>query len=128
MNFLTWKQLRHAILLGRPGHGSHALLDIPNLPQDEEHYSREVSLPDHFLQPGIDIHSANITTRALIGTLIYQVIFYGFLFIPPYRLPMFFRISFYMVLSTIVGMFIWAMVTNHGPGEVLSPTKDLTPA
>ena len=73
-------------------------------------------------------NSANITTPELIGTIVYMVIFYCFLFVPPYKLPIFFRISFYMVLTTIVGMFIWAMVTNKGPGNLLRPTTELSAA
>ena len=63
-----------------------------------------------------------------MGTVVYMIIFYAFLFIPPYQLHKFFRASFYMVLATIIGMFIWAMVSNKGPGNLLSPAKSLSAA
>ncbi|KAI1323632.1 permease for cytosine/purines, uracil, thiamine, allantoin-domain-containing protein [Xylariaceae sp. FL0255] len=72
--------------------------------------------------------SAHDTTPALIGTGIYMAIFLGVLSIKPYKMTMFFRICFFSVLITIVARFIWAMVANHGPGNLVQPPLKLTKA
>lgn len=73
-------------------------------------------------------HSANITTADLIATVLFMIVFYGVLLIPPYKMNIFFRVSFGAVSATIVGTFIWAMVANHGVKEMVPPGEQLPKA
>jgi cytosine/uracil/thiamine/allantoin permease len=72
--------------------------------------------------------SANVTTADLIGTVLYMIVFWAVLSIPPYKMYTFFKVSFCAVVITIVAMFIWAMAANHGAGDLVSPTKKISPA
>jgi NCS1 family nucleobase:cation symporter-1 len=74
----------------------------------------------------VNFGSANITTANLIGMIIYMVVFFGVLFIPAFKMHTFFRVSFVAVIITIVGMFIWAMAANHGAGNLVAPSQDLS--
>lgn len=64
----------------------------------------------------------------MIGTVVYMVIFYGVLLIKPYKMTMFFRVSFAAVVTTILGMFIWAMAANGGAGSMVPPGTKLSNA
>lgn len=86
---------------------------------------RFVTKPTHTAQR-LSYPSANITTADLIATVLYMVCFYAVLLIPPYKMNIFFRISFVAVVLTIVGTFIWAMVANHGAGPMVAPGKQLS--
>lgn len=57
-----------------------------------------------------------------------MVVFYGVLTIPPFKMNIFFRVSFAAVVITILGMFIWAMAANHGAGSMVAPGKNLSGA
>ena len=57
-----------------------------------------------------------------------MVVFYGVLIIPPFRMNVFFRVSFVAVVITIISMFIWAMAANHGAGNMVAPGKNLSKA
>ena len=70
--------------------------------------------------------SANITTQDFIGTILYYIIFVALLFVKPYKLKPFFIVSFWGVVHTILGMFIWAMAANGGAGDLVAPTKALS--
>ncbi|RFU32336.1 hypothetical protein B7463_g3976, partial [Scytalidium lignicola] len=70
--------------------------------------------------------SANITTADLVGTIIYMCIFVPILCIKPYKLRVFFMVSFFAVTTTILGMFIWAMATNHGAGNLVAPIEKIS--
>jgi len=73
-----------------------------------------------------DYHSAHITTKDFIGTMIYFVIFTSLMFVKPHKLQPFFVVSFVGVSITILGMFIWAMAVNGGVGDVVAPTAELS--
>ncbi|KAH8674590.1 permease for cytosine/purines, uracil, thiamine, allantoin-domain-containing protein [Tricladium varicosporioides] len=70
--------------------------------------------------------SANITTADLTGTIIYICFFVPLLLIKPYKLHKFFMFSFFGVITTILGMFIWAMAANRGAGDLVAPAKKLS--
>ncbi|EXJ83331.1 hypothetical protein A1O1_06952 [Capronia coronata CBS 617.96] len=72
--------------------------------------------------------SSNITTQDLIGTILFFLVFLGVLLVPPYKMYNFFRVSFCAVVTTILGMFIWAMAANHGAGNLVEPAKKLSKA
>ncbi|KAF4636900.1 hypothetical protein G7Y89_g1177 [Cudoniella acicularis] len=70
--------------------------------------------------------SANITTADLTGTIIYMCFFVPLLLIKPYKVDKFFTASFFSVIATILGMFIWAMAANHGARNLVAPAKTLS--
>lgn len=67
-----------------------------------------------------------MTTADLIGTILYWIVFVGVLTIPPYKLNRFFLCSFFACIATIIGMLIWALSANGGPGDLLAPKKTLS--
>ncbi|KAF8852002.1 hypothetical protein BDZ45DRAFT_807858 [Acephala macrosclerotiorum] len=69
--------------------------------------------------------SANITTADLVGT-VYFCCFVPLLLIKPHKLHYFSVFSFFSVIATIIGMFIWAMAANHGAGDLVAPAKNLS--
>ena len=70
--------------------------------------------------------SAAITTNELIGFIIYVLVFIPLLFVHPSKLQPFLMFSFIVVAATIVGLFAWAVGSNHGAPNVIVPTKVLT--
>lgn len=70
--------------------------------------------------------SADITTNELIGFVIYIIVFIPLLFIHPSKLQPFLTFSFAAVAATIVGMFVWAVGSNGGAGELISPNKSIS--
>lgn len=53
-------------------------------------------------------------------------IFVPLMFVKPYKLHYFFMASFFAVVTTILGMFIWAISANHGAGDLVAPIKKLS--
>lgn len=53
--------------------------------------------------------------------IIYMVIFVPLLFVPAHKLQPALVFSTASVCATILGMFIWAMSSNHGAGNLVSP-------
>lgn len=66
--------------------------------------------------------SSGITTKQLIGFIIYIVIFTSMMFIHPSKLSRYVWISQAWVTITMLGLFIWAMSHNHG-ASFLGPSK-----
>jgi NCS1 family nucleobase:cation symporter-1 len=58
--------------------------------------------------------SAAITTNQLVGFIIYIIVFTPMMLIHPSKLNKYLWVAFGAVLATIVGLFIWAVASNHG--------------
>ncbi|KAK9421706.1 hypothetical protein SUNI508_05636 [Seiridium unicorne] len=69
--------------------------------------------------------SSAITTKQLIGFIIYIIIFTSMMFIHPSKLSKYVWISQAWVTITMVSLFIWAMSQNHG-ASFLGPSKTIT--
>ncbi|KAJ9142937.1 Uracil permease [Pleurostoma richardsiae] len=69
--------------------------------------------------------SAGITTQQLVGFVIYIVVFTSMMFIHPSKLQPVLFFSQIAIAATIVGLFIWAMSTNHG-ATILPPSKSIS--
>ncbi|ETS72917.1 hypothetical protein PFICI_15309 [Pestalotiopsis fici W106-1] len=69
--------------------------------------------------------SSGITTKQLIGFIIYIVIFTSMMFIHPSKLSRHVWISQVWVTITMFGLFIWAMSQNHG-ASFLAPSKTIS--
>ena len=70
--------------------------------------------------------SASITTNELIGFIIYVAVFVPLLFIHPSKLQPYLIYSFVVVTPTIIGLFAWAVGSNHGAPSLIKSTKVLT--
>ncbi|KAF2400573.1 hypothetical protein EJ06DRAFT_397208 [Trichodelitschia bisporula] len=57
---------------------------------------------------------ADITTNQLIGFIIYILIFTPLMLVHPRKLHKYLWGAFGAVLATMVGLFIWAVASNHG--------------
>lgn len=69
--------------------------------------------------------SVGISTQQLIGFVIYIIIFTSLMFIHPSKLQPLIYISQIAVNITMVGLFIWAMTSNHG-ADFLPPSKTVS--
>ncbi|KAH8883611.1 hypothetical protein GQ53DRAFT_846802 [Thozetella sp. PMI_491] len=69
--------------------------------------------------------SAGITTQQLIGFICYIIVFTSMMFIHPHRLQPFIYITQAMAMVTMVGLFIWALSSNHGV-TFLPPSKEIS--
>lgn len=69
--------------------------------------------------------SAGITTKQLIGFIIYIVIFTSLMFVHPSKLQPMIYLSQYGINATILGLFIWALSANGGV-TMLVPTKAIS--
>ncbi|KAI1840595.1 hypothetical protein JX265_010265 [Neoarthrinium moseri] len=76
------------------------------------------------LENTIPVSSA-ITTKQLIGFIIYIVIFTSMMFIHPSKLSRVVWVSQAYVTITMVSLFIWAMSHNNG-ASFLGPSKTIT--
>jgi nucleobase:cation symporter-1, NCS1 family len=68
---------------------------------------------------------AMITTKQLIGFIIYIIIFTSLMFIHPSKLQPLIYLSQYGVMATILGLFIWALAANGG-ASILPPSKEIS--
>ncbi|KAH8678271.1 permease for cytosine/purines, uracil, thiamine, allantoin-domain-containing protein [Xylariales sp. PMI_506] len=69
--------------------------------------------------------SSGISTQQLIGFICYIIIFTSMMFIHPTRLQPFIYITQAMAMVTMVGLFIWAMSSNHG-ADFLAPSTTIS--
>jgi nucleobase:cation symporter-1, NCS1 family len=71
--------------------------------------------------------SAAITTKDLIGFLVFSAIYTPVLWIiKPHQLRLGLYPAFIMTFGTFVGIMAWALVANGGPGELLAPVIPIT--
>lgn len=68
----------------------------------------------------------NITSADLVGLIIYLVIVMPCIYIRPEKLHMLFKVTFVMVFCSIMGMLIYCMRENNGPGTLLYANPQLT--
>ncbi|KAH9885728.1 permease for cytosine/purines, uracil, thiamine, allantoin-domain-containing protein [Xylariomycetidae sp. FL2044] len=78
----------------------------------------------HNMENTID-ESEGITTKQLIGFIIYIVIFTLLMFIHPSKLQPLIYFSQYGINLTILGLFIWALAANGG-ASLLPPSKTIS--
>ena len=69
--------------------------------------------------------SAAITTQQLIGFICYIIVFTPLMFVHPSKLQPILYGSFYIVVATIGGLFIWAVASNGG-APTPPPAKSIT--
>ncbi|KAF2808490.1 uncharacterized protein BDZ99DRAFT_489152 [Mytilinidion resinicola] len=69
--------------------------------------------------------SALITTSQLIGFIMYIIIFTPMMFIRPSRMQPILFASFFMVATTIFGIFVWTVASNGG-APVPAPLKSIS--
>jgi hypothetical protein len=71
--------------------------------------------------------SAAITTKDLIGFLVFSAIYTPILWIiKPQQLRLGLYLAFIMTFATFVGIMPWALVANGGPGELIAPVIPIT--
>lgn len=64
--------------------------------------------------------SGNISSADFVGLVIYMILILPCILIPPENLHNLFKVTFVMVFSSMMGMLIYAMHTNSGPGPMLT--------
>lgn len=67
----------------------------------------------------------NIASNDFVGMILYMLIMIPCLMIPPERLYNLFRVTFVFVFMSMIGMLIYAMKENHGPGSLLTQSSNL---
>lgn len=72
--------------------------------------------------------SAGITSQALIGFMLYFIIYFPLIFIKPYKLEKFLVPSMLMTICAFAGVLGWAMHANGGPGSLVTPPIELSPS
>lgn len=65
----------------------------------------------------------NIASNDFVGMIIYMILMIPCLMIRPERLYNFFRVTFVFVFMSMIGMLIYAMKENHGPGRLLTQSS-----
>lgn len=68
----------------------------------------------------------NITSADFVGLIIYLIIMLPCLYIRPEHLHILFRVTFAMVFCSIIGMLIYAMKENNGPGTLFNANPKLS--
>jgi len=61
---------------------------------------------------GLTFHSALIHTAELTGFILYLLIYFPILSIPPHRLKLFMCVAFTAIIMTNWGMLLWAIQTH----------------
>jgi NCS1 family nucleobase:cation symporter-1 len=70
--------------------------------------------------------SLAMTTRDFIGFLVFQIISIPFFFIKPEKMNIFVNISCIMALFGLVGMFVYLICINGGPGPIYYQPVELS--
>lgn len=70
--------------------------------------------------------SSAITTKELLGFLIYFVFYVPIVFVPPHKIYRFLYPNFLVICVTFAGILGWAIRSNGGPGDLVAPAFELT--
>ncbi|CAK7232467.1 hypothetical protein SBRCBS47491_008281 [Sporothrix bragantina] len=71
--------------------------------------------------------SAGITTQYLIGFLVYMAVSTPVVMVPPHKLGRLLLPVFGVTCVCFAGLLGWALHANGGPGNLVSPSIDITP-
>lgn len=81
--------------------------------------------PSYQNMPNTLAADAGITTKQLVGFIIYILIFTSLMFVHPSKLQPLIYVSQFGINATIIGLFIWAVSTNKG-ASFLPPAKTIS--